>query len=236
MYLEVDKQKNHEWPTEAAVIAYTPLTQRTPELRAVNVAEKRLTEITLPVSLLAVDSDLFVDLRCLMPGHWIGGNNLSVRVQLAETPFIWNLIKSEIVIFAEVVLLVIIAVAASLRLGGWVAMLVTAVAYLLGNMVPTIEATVLQGASSIFNPAEQQQMAGSPIFQFFIGVYGVLLKIVYVVVKALPDFRVFDPLGFILDWRNMPLTALGLTLFWTALYALPFVALAYLLVRKQELA
>src|SRR5262249_39554215 len=131
------------------------------EVTTARVAEKRLTEVRLPGWLLSTGDDLMLDLRSLTPGHWIGVNTNAVRLEQAESPFIWNLAKSELVIFAEASLLVVIAVAASTRLGGPVSMLLVAVCYLLGNIFPFVRDTALNGVNSILNTPDQKAMAGS---------------------------------------------------------------------------
>jgi hypothetical protein len=55
------------------------------------------------------------------------------------------------------------------------------------------------------------------------------------VVSLTPDFRRYDILNYITQLRNMPLSSLALDAGWTFLYALPFIGLGYLLMRKQEL-
>lgn len=237
MYLDVDKQANNTWPTVASVTAYNQYGKlEDAAVTAVTVAEKRLTEVRLPATLLSGGGDLLIDLRCLTPGHWIGANNLSVRLPQAQTPFVWNLIKSELVIFLEATLLAAIAVAMSMRLGGAVAMLVTSVCYVLGNLIPFVLESAENGVNTFLNPVEQRELSGSWSYTIFSVVYGGMMKAVVLVVKMLPDFRIFDPLGYIVQWRNMPLGELLVTSGWTFLYALPFLALAYLLARKQELA
>jgi hypothetical protein len=55
------------------------------------------------------------------------------------------------------------------------------------------------------------------------------------IVNLTPDFRRYDPLLFITQLRNMPLSHLAADMGWTVLYALPFIGLGYLMMRKQEL-
>ncbi|MEI8195769.1 MAG: hypothetical protein WCI73_07670, partial [Phycisphaerae bacterium] len=236
MLLDIDKTANNEWPTSAAVMVYNQTAQDKPILRTTIVAEKRLTEIKVPAETLTGGGDMFVDIRCLTPGHWVGANNSAVRLAQADSPFIWNLAKSELIILAECILLVVVAVAASVRLGGAVAMLVTLVCYVMGNIFPFIQEIVTNGADSLLNASDKRDLAGNWFYETMSVVYVFVLKIVYVIVSALPDFRIYQPLEYITQWRNMPLLTMGGVLAGTFIFSLPFVALAYLLARKQELA
>ena len=236
LYLDVDKVDNVDWPTSAYVIAYNQLTLQNPVRVPTVVAEKRLTEIRLPASLLTADADLFIDVRCITPGHWLGAADVSARLPLGETPFVWNLAKAELVILLEVLLLIVVAVMASIRLGGAVAVLLTAFCYFFSIFVDSIQKVAEGGLLDMFSPSEQRDLSGSFIFHAGSAFYGVLIKITYFVVKLMPDFRIFDPLEYITHWRNMPLVDLGVIAAWTLLYAIPMLALAYLLVRRQELA
>lgn len=236
MLLDLDKTANNEWPTSAAVMVYNQTAQDKPYLRTTIVAEKRLTEIKIPAEALTGGGDMFVDIRCLTPGHWIGANNKSVRLAQADSPFIWNLAKSEMIILAECILLVVVAVAASVRLGGAVAILVTMVCYVMGNIFPFVQEIVTNGADSLLNASDKRDLAGNWFYETMSGVYAFVIKIVYVIVSALPDFRIYQPLEYITQWRNMPIMTLLGVLAGTFFFAVPFVALAYLLARKQELA
>ena len=54
--------------------------------------------------------------------------------------------------------------------------------------------------------------------------------------QMLPDFRRFDPTVHILQFRNMPWSELGVDALWMVIFALPIIAVGYLMIRKQELA
>lgn len=236
MFLDVEKMKNYVTPTAAAINVYNQLGQDQGKMQTVVIAEKRLTEIKVPLEVINKGGDLFVDIRCLTPGHWIGGNDLSLRLAQPDSPFIWNLMKSELVIFLEVTLLIVVAVAASIRLGGPVAMLVTFVVYLLGNLFVFVNDTVLNGANSLLSATDQRDLAGNWLYMASEVIYNLGLKILLVIVKILPDFRIFDPLDYLVMWRNMPILHLVYIMAGTFVYALPFIALAYLLFRKQEIS
>lgn len=236
MYLDVEKMKNNVLPTGAAVRVYNLQARDSGVLIPVVVAEKRRTEVQIPANILTVGGDVFVDIRSLTPGHWIGGNDLSVRIAQPDSPFIWNLAKSELIIFMEVTLLIFIGVAAGLRLGAPVAILVTFLCYLLGNIFPFINDVVQNGALSILNTTDQRDLQNNIVYIALNGVYSVALKFVLVMVKIMPDFGIYDPMEFLNNWQSMPIQKLLLITGGTCVYVLPFVAIAYFLFRKQELS
>jgi len=234
MVLELDKVKNQTKPTYAVLTVWNALTRDKPWRKPVLVAEKRLTEVKVPKEYLRPGTDLYVDLRCATPGHWLAARDDSVRLQQPPSWFVANLFKSELVILAELSLLVVIAVVASTRLGGWVALLTTGTAYLLGSIFSFVERVATTGGDSLFSAMDRRELEGTVVYQSLEGMQWISLKIVYFLVKVMPDFRIFEPLKFIADNRNMPWSVLVGTLLLAVLYALPCVALAYLLVRRQE--
>lgn len=242
MVLDIEKTDNNTLVTRALVRAYSPFSA-SPLGIPVTVFEKQLTPVTLPATLLSrnantgkVDADLFIDLQCATPGHWIGANTSSVRLAQQNSPFLLNLVKSELVLLCEVILLVTIAVAASVRLGGAVAMLVTVTGYLLGNLFSFVQSQVFEGSYSLLTQVDAADTAGNVLYKVVNVLQGASLKLVFLFVNLLPDFRRFQPQEFILDARNMPWATLGSDLLWTAIYLVPLIALGYLLLRKQELA
>jgi hypothetical protein len=63
-----------------------------------------------------------------------------------------------------------------------------------------------------------------------------LTKALFLMVNGVPDFTKFDAMKYISESRDMPLLALAVNFGYVFLYALPFIAIGYLLIRKQELA
>ncbi len=242
--LDVDKTANQSKLTFATVTAYNRLMTRSGHWPSVTtaIAEKRVTTVALPASLLARDqksgrvvADLFLDLRCDTPGHWLGLNVDSVHIEQPPGLFVVNLFKSELVIFLEVALLVLIAVAAGIRLGGPVAVLLTATAYLLASLFSFVHQQLLSGGESIFSVPEQKMLAGNWLYKSGVLAQGAAMKLAYFFINMLPDFNRYQPLDYLVASRNMPWSVLGMDALWTLLYSIPFIALGYLLIRKQEL-
>jgi hypothetical protein len=51
----------------------------------------------------------------------------------------------------------------------------------------------------------------------------------------MPDFTRYNSMAFITELRNRPWEVVGMDLVATAAFALPFVVIGYLLMRRQEL-
>lgn len=236
MYLDIEKQRNQTLPTRAQIAAYNRFSVNEPVYVNVNVEEKRKTVVQLPQSLLLPGEDLIIDVRCVTPGHWIGGRYDSLRLEQPPSPFFFNLIKSEFIILCELVLLVAICVASSIRLGGPVAMLMGGVCYLLGNIFQFVRDTAGSSVNSLFNTWDQQQLQGNLLYEGFNFLSAAIIKTVAFLTYLLPNFTRFDPVAYIAESRNIPMVDVGWDLMWVLAYALPFVAIGYLLIRKQELA
>jgi len=201
------------------------------------VDEKRTVELKVPATLLdKTGSDFIVDLRCLTPRHWIGATDTSVRLDRTPSFFTLNLLKSELVIFCECALLILIGVTYSIRLGWPVALLLTGVCYLLGNLFDFVENLVKDNGYALLSLSESRGMKGSLVYQFGVGLMGASVHLLHFLVNALPRFTHFDAVKYIVEARTMPWIEVGHTLEIFGFYALPFLALGYLLIRKQELA
>ena len=127
--LDTDKTDNYNLETEAQLLAYND-DARTQVFKSpvFSVIEKRVTQVTIPDTLLgnpdpAKRNDLVLELTCKTQGHSILLGEDSVRIDQPASPFLVNLFKSEMILFCEAALLVVICVTCSVRLGWPTAML-----------------------------------------------------------------------------------------------------------------
>ena len=237
MYLDVDKSANTNIQTKVDVEAVDRAgILKSVSRKDISVNEKILTEVTLPLEDLPKGDDLFVHIRCAVPDHWVSFVNDSVRFELTNSPFLFNLMKSELVLFFSAVLMVTIAVVASIRVNGWVAMLVAGSAYFLGHAIPMLQEFLTNGIESLFSPGEMTKYKDNYFYSALIFLQNFSIKVVYTIANLLPDFRHFDPTKYILQFRNMPALELCGDLGWMVLFAIPLIAVGYLMIRKQELA
>ena len=198
------------------------------------VVEKRVMRVDVPAALLSREgNDLTVYMSALVPGHWIAAVDNSVRVEQRSSFFLVNLLKSEAIIFGELALLVTVAVTCSIRLGFPVAMLSTITVYILGFCLTFIK--TLQESSGLSQLGFNAGTTPGSFYRLTDGILAVMFKLLYVLANLLPDFSRYDPTVYILDSRNIPWVLLAAHGMWLVVWALPFVAVGYLMIRKQEL-
>jgi hypothetical protein len=239
LQMETFKEDNSEVPTKVtlAIRSMDRPREAVYEKDDIEVREKRVMTLDIPASALGKSdpsqrSDMLVTVFCSTPGHSVTVLENSVRIELPETPFLVNLLKSEVVIFAETTLLIALAVACSIRTGWPVAMFTSGVCFLFGYFVDFIRGLEAAGLGAINFRITGRETGLIHVFdQAVTGLWAVLGFIAILV----PQFNSFQPLTYIGNLQNMPWTALASDLVNTVGYGLPIVALAYLMFRKQEL-
>ena len=55
-----------------------------------------------------------------------------------------------------------------------------------------------------------------------------------IISSVVPNFTIFKPTDYISNLQNTPWSVVGWNGFWTVVFILPFIAISYLLFRKQE--
>jgi len=205
----------------------------------VEIQEKRVMRLQVPAYYLgnpnpAQRGDMYVRVWTHDQGHSISLLENSVRIELPETPFFVNLLQSELVIFLESVLLIAVAVACSIRLGWPIAMLCSAMCLAFGYFVDFIAELQDYGGLMALNyrPTPGMNMA---VFNFFDQATNMLWKVLAFISALVPNFTIYKPTEFIGNLQHMPWNVVGWDLFNTVTFAIPFMALAFLLFRKQEL-
>lgn len=202
------------------------------------VTEKRLVKVKVPSRYLgnpdpAKRGDMVVIVACWTPEHSISMNEGSCRIELPSTPFWLNLFKSEAVILLEAVLLIGIAVTCSVRLGWPVAMLVTVSCMLFGYFADFILELQHGGGLEALN--YRPTASWSMTYQFFDTFTSGLWRVLGAIATFVPDFTIYKPQDYITNLQNMPLEVVLMNAVWTMIFLAPFVGLAYLMFRKQEL-
>ena len=235
LLLGVEKQVNEALPAEALIRAYNVDNPHDVVNRVLRINEKHVSIMHLPSRLLTGGS-LVIDVRSKNPGHWIKLTQDSVQIVQPSSPFIVNLAKSELVIFCEVVLLVVIGVVSGTRLGWPVAMLTTLTCYILGNLFHFVTQLAQSGGLEITSYYTDMRLKGVWYYEIGSFLTAMLVRVLNMLVHLMPDFRRFDPLTFIKISRNMPWQILVADIGWTLACVLPAIAIGYLLLRKQELA
>jgi hypothetical protein len=238
LFLDVDKEKNGDLDTQALVSVFNEATPNDVVKQPVRVVEKRRTEVTLPASVLgnpdpSKRSDMYVLLYCETPGHWLGALPTSARIERPASPFLVNLLKSEATIWFEASLLIVVAVACSVRLDWPLAMLASATVVALGFVGNFVASLQEYGGLNALNMSPYGNHGAT--WRFFDQLAALTWKSLNVIVHLLPDFSRYDSVQFIMELRNRPWIVVGTDLVATAAYVLPVIVLGYLLIRKQEL-
>ncbi len=240
LLLETYKADNAQIPTNIDVDVYSTdqLAEGPYSIRNMQVDEKRPMAIPVPASALGNPDpkkrgDMWVILSTPTPSHSLSLLDDSVRIELPSSPFAMNLFKSEIVIFLESVLLIVIAITCSVRLGWAVAMFLSAIVFVFGYFVAFIVGIQEYGGLAALNYRVYGEH--SAIFRFFDVTTDWLWRLLGVIARMTPDFSSYQAQAFIPDLRNMPWSVLGTNALDTFIFALPVIAIAFLLARKQEL-
>ncbi len=202
-----------------------------------NVIEKRPIIIEVPEAYLGSSdpnnrSDMLVSIECISNEHTISIIEDSVRLELPQSPFVLNLLKSELIIFFEAVLLIVVCVTCSVRLGWPVAMLCAVVAFFFGLFVDYIDSLQGMGLGALNYTAMGDK---SSTYTLFDNITDGLWQVLHVIARLAPNFNIFQPTDYIIKLQNMPwlhVLSIGTDV---VLISLPFIALAYLLFRKQEI-
>jgi hypothetical protein len=238
MQLDTYMSEQPEAPTFAMVRVLSMDRPNSPPFMAnVEVLEKRLMTVDVPEEHLGNPdagkrSDMIVMVSCVTQGHSVSFIEDSVRIEKPQSYFVMNLLKSELVIFLEAMLLIVISVTCSVRVGWPVAMLCSTVVVVFGYFVDFLKSLPEYGGLAALNYTSP---SGSKTFEFFDFVTTWLWRLLAVIASIVPDFTIFKPEAFISNLQNMPWHVLGSLTFSTATFMLPVVAIAFLLFRKQEL-
>ena len=177
--------------------------------------------------------DMWVRVCTFDEGHSISLTDSSVRIELPRTPFFVNLLQSELIIFLEAVLLITICVTCSVRLGWPVAMFCSGMCLAFGYLVSFISS--LQNYGGLFALNYRSMGEKSAVFNFFDGATNILWKVLAFISALVPNFTIYQPTEYIANLQHVPWAVVGWDLFTTVTYVLPFLGLAFLFFRKQEL-
>ena len=171
------------------------------------------------------DCDLFEDLvdengrveiwvQCLEPGQYFGMAAADVYVRAEDGFFFWNFIKAHISIWLQMIIVICFGVTLSTFLSGSVAMFATFVVYIAGLF-----------REFIMNVATGEQVGGGPleslvriitqknvsvdldinaVIDWLVpAIDKVLMSLMWVAARVLPDFRGFNTSRFVADGFNI---------------------------------
>lgn len=202
--------------------------------RTVSVESRRSVYVPVPVAAVA-GGDFDVQVRCVTPSHWISISDSSLLLSSADRGFAQNLAKSYLVLWLFSVLVIVIAVFCSTFVSWPIAVVLTLV-ILLGHW------GVAQ-LSDVARPGVGRQVANDlfrgatpPVLETVNRSVEALNQFLNTVAKVLPDVSRFSAMAYIDRGVSMPWQELLGPLSVLATFGLPVVTLAYVFLRRKEVA
>ena len=179
--------------------------------------------------------DLYVRVYTSTTGHSVSLIEESVRIELPQTPFFLNFVKSELAILLEAIVLISVCVVCSVRLGWPVAMFVSSICVIFGFLLEFLVGLQEYGGLGALN--YRSYGMNPTLFKYLDSTLETTWQILAVMARAVPNFTYYRyPQDFVPRLVNIPWEIVGLNVLDTLLFVLPIIAIGYLLFRKQELA
>lgn len=156
----------------------------------------------------------------------------SVRLRATPTPFAMNLARSLAISALQAFAVTAIGVMASVFLSWPVALLLTSVLWVAGNLLDVVRGMSAAGRVQIFqvtgenHAIDMASRAGNTALDW-VGA---------VVTRVVPDFSRFEPVAFIGQGLAVPFASLRTGALWALAYMGVAMALGYLLLRSREVA
>jgi hypothetical protein len=157
----------------------------------------------------------------------------SVRLEGPAAPFALNLFKSLLVAMLEAMVVVALGVMASVFLSWPVALLLTAVLLIAGNLLGMVRAMLnMPGGMNVFTVRGEDKSLdwASQVGNVFFRESSRVMD------KLIPDFTRFDPQAFISQGLAIPWATLGDNALWAAAYLGIALAVGYLSLHFKEVA
>jgi ABC-type transport system involved in multi-copper enzyme maturation permease subunit len=193
----------------------------------------RMSYLGVPRSALPKDGGPFqLLIRVMTPDQWLGINPQSVVLATASRSFAFNLFKSLLILWLLSVLVVSIAVFCSTFVS-WPIAVVLTLLILLGRWgFEQIGDSSGQGIGSILTSQTQDAAQA----RFTRTTVDALSKVLAIISTFLPDIGGFQPTADIERGISVPISRLG-SAGWVLLgYGVPMVLLAYLILKRKEVA
>ena len=157
----------------------------------------------------------------------------SVRLVTKPTGFAPNLVKSLLICQVQAMIVVALGVMASVFLSWPVALLLTSVLLIAGNLLDMVRGMLANpGGFSVFAVTGEDKsidfasQAGNEFFK----------QSSRLVERIVPDFTRFDPVGFIGQGLNTPWATIGSNATWALIYIGVAMAIGYLALHFKEVA
>jgi ABC-type transport system involved in multi-copper enzyme maturation permease subunit len=228
-----DSDENADLPSEAT-LSVLPAGADTPQSPTSIVIESKQTiYASLPASSIG-SGDFDLVLRCNTPGNVLALNNDSIALVVGSQPFAWNLAKSLFILWLLTVLVVTIAILTSTFVSWPIAVVLTAV-LLMGHwcvtqVADTADATLGRSIATdmgLTDPSKAEAVVSS---------VNALSSGMTMLGKVLPDIDRFAAIDDIQKGAIVTAQTVGDALFVLGCFGLPMAVLAYLVMKKKEVA
>ena len=218
---------------EATLRIYDPKTGAASQPIPFRPETNRLSYVSVPRSALPADGGRFdVLVRVLTPDQWLGVSPQSVVLATASHSFPVNLFKSLLILWLMSVLVIAIALFCSTFVS-WPIAVVLTLMILLGRWGFEQIGDAGGGGLGAMMTGQTDDAVKARIGRTVIDTLG---KTLAVIAAFLPDIGGFQPTADIERGISVPLSRLG-SAGWVLLgYGLPMVVLAYLILKRKEVA
>jgi len=226
---EVEKGTPASVPTQAVVGVTNPQVGGEPLSLTIYPSTRMGNFIRVPRQ-FAAGGRLNIRIR---PGHaddLFGMRGRSVRLLARPTGFAVNLVKSLAICAVQTVVVVGIGVTASVFLSWPVALLLTSVILMAGNLLNVVRGMLHTTGMQIFDVTG----SGEPIDLVGRAVNVLLERTSQVIDLIVPDFTKFDPVAFIGSGLNIPMAGVASDLGWALLYLVVAMFIGYLSLHFKE--
>lgn len=242
-----------------SVVVKNPRTGRASAMRVFEAKDAKIDQYTVPVEMKDANGkslELFKDLvdsgkveiwvQCLEPAQYIGVAKADLYLKARNASYTVNFIKGYAGIWAQMILVTAFGVMFSTFLSGPVAMMATISTLVLGFFT-----------SMVFDLAYEKVKGGGPVESLIRivnqsnmttemeegltrdvvkGVDFVLLKVMEVVTRLVPDFSTFDNVNFLAHGYNIPGGQVLAQLVSAAGYVLAVFVVGYFFLRSREVS
>ncbi|MFO0923119.1 MAG: ABC transporter permease [Pirellulales bacterium] len=197
---------------------------------------------------LAPNGKVEVVIRCLDKGQYLGMAPADVFLLAGEAPFVWNFVKGYISIWLQMMIVICFAVMFSTFLTGPVAMIATLACIILG-FFGSVAGDILSGKAAGGGPVEalvristqagvltDLDMGSESVVHAIRLVDGGIIRLLYSVTAALPDFRSLSCAEFVAYGINIFDGLLGRHITITLGYFILTWIIGYFFLKTREMA
>ncbi len=212
---------------------------------AFRINNNRLTEIDIPTSVLS-SGQLVVRAQCLTRNQFLGMAKYDLYLQAKEQSFEWNFTKGLITLWLKMLFLTTVAVAASTVLNGFVTVIFTVGAYIVGlvhNFLMEVASGQVQGGGPIESLVRlvTQMNQTADLEQGFVRwavtvVDPILARLLGAVGAVVPNLSTIETAEYVASGFDIPAWLMTRNALLVIGYVIPVVIVGYFLFRGRETA